>query len=55
MIKNLQKNVNIAHFILTFLCYFLIKDEQKKIYRKKGEKNIFDYEVSASSESIMLL
>lgn len=55
MIKNLHKRVNVAHLILTFLCYFLIKDEQRKIYHKKGEKNVFDQKVSASSESIMLL
>ena len=37
---------------LTFLCYFLIEDEEGKINRKGEEGNIFDYEVSASNESI---
>lgn len=36
----------------TFLCYFLFEDEQGKIHRKGEEKNIFDYEVGASNESI---
>ncbi len=38
--------------VFTFLCYFLIEDEQGKINRKGEEENIFDYEVGASNESI---
>lgn len=41
-----------SHTVFTFLCYFLTEDELGKIYGEKEEKNVFDYEVGASNESI---